>query len=74
MLRKCGWLGVAAVAAWIGWHVYRGRCHSAVPQPAAPHGYRDDAVDIASEDSFPASDPPSWTAITRLGSGAGLYT
>jgi hypothetical protein len=27
----------------------------------------DEAVDISSEDSFPASDAPSWTPLTSLG-------
>lgn len=30
----------------------------------APPALCDEAVDVASEDSFPASDPPSFTATT----------
>ncbi len=63
---------------WLAWRfnqarrsrerAQRHRAALSGPSETLPHtDPREDAVEAASEDSFPASDPPSYTAGDRVG-------
>jgi hypothetical protein len=73
MSRTIGLLCVLGAAAWIGWKRFqqRRRPSAEAVQPIEPAPVllvvEMDQVEIASEDSFPASDPPSWTPVSGIG-------
>jgi hypothetical protein len=65
--------GAAAVGlgVWLARRAWRGSLAagaSAAAQTEAEEApaLRRDRVDVTSDDSFPASDPPSWTPITSI--------
>jgi hypothetical protein len=55
----------ALIAATIG---HKGSGHGQLPAPVKRRSrQRANPIDTASEDSFPASDPPSWTPVSGTG-------
>jgi hypothetical protein len=54
-------IGVAAGAALLGRKLYQ------IRQKSNRNQAGDNTVDLTSEDSFPASDSPSWTPVSATG-------
>jgi hypothetical protein len=63
MNRKSAWALTVAASALAGYGLWRRQqSRMATPRPTAARV--DATIDEASEDSFPASDPPSYTATS----------
>lgn len=67
MNRKSAWavtIAASSLAAYGVWRAGRRIISGATAGTAAPVRSADETIDEASEDSFPASDPPSYTATS----------
>ena len=66
MNRKAAWALAIAASTLAAYGMWRRRQSASQTMPASGERDADAAIDEASEDSFPASDPPSHTATSGV--------